>query len=218
MVRKFVQVTAAAVTEENFHDVVQVTSTGCGDGSVLIEGLRQVWAPTLRSSGLSTSCLKKLEEKLLSSGFSTTVTEEEKFWKRKRDEAKRSHERTNFEEAAKSVKNIRVELENAAVSRCTLLLLLSLLFYTITIFCFLYRDGLIAVEEACEAISVFVDDLWKLSGPVYTEERMKSFLDVIGNEVIQLIQNYFDAVRQLVVSSFKLSIINRGIKTFQECL
>jgi len=67
----------------------------------------------------------------------------------------------------------------------------------IIIFRFFYRDGLIAVEEACEAISVFVDDLWKLGGPVYTEERMKSFLDVIGNEVVQLIQNYLDAVCQL---------------------
>jgi len=122
IVRKFVQVTAATVTEENFHDVVQVASTGCGDGSVLIEGLRQVWAPTLRSSGLNTSCLKKLEEGLLSSGFSTTVVEEEEFWKRKRDETKRSHERTNCEEAAKSVKNIKIELESAAVSRYTLLL------------------------------------------------------------------------------------------------
>lgn len=120
MVRKFVQVTAAAVTEENFHDVVQVASIGCGDGSVLIEGLRQVWAPALRSSGLSASCLKKLEEKLLSSGFSTTVKEEEEFWERNRDEAKRSHERTNCEEAARSVKSIRVELESAAVSRCAL--------------------------------------------------------------------------------------------------
>ncbi|KAL0104886.1 hypothetical protein PUN28_016497 [Cardiocondyla obscurior] len=168
----FFKVTAAAVTEDNFHDLVQVTSTGCGDGSVLIEGLRQVWAPTLRSSGLSASCLKKLEEKLLSSGFSTTVAEEEEFWKQKRSEAKRSHERTNCEEAIKSVKNIRVELESAAVS----------------------RDGLIAVDEACEAISVFVDDLWKLGGPAYTEERMKSFLDVIGNEVVQLIQNYLSAI------------------------
>lgn len=123
------QVTAATVTEENFHDVVQVASTGCGDGSVLIEGLRQVWGPTLRSSALSTSCLKNLEERLLSSGFSTTAVEEEEFWKRKQDEVKRSHERTNCEEAAKSVKNIRGEIESAAVSRCTLLLLLSLLFY-----------------------------------------------------------------------------------------
>lgn len=111
------QVTAAAITEKNFHDVVQVASIGCGDGSVLIEGLRQVWAPTLRSSGLSASYLKKLEEKLLSSGFSTTVAEEEEFWRRKRDEVKRSHEKTVCEEAAKSVKNIRVELESAAVSR-----------------------------------------------------------------------------------------------------
>lgn len=50
------------------------------------------------------------------------------------------------------------------------------------------------MEEACEAISVFVDDLWKLGGPAYTEERMKSFLDVIGNEVVQLTQNYLNAV------------------------
>ncbi|XP_032668403.1 cytoplasmic dynein 2 heavy chain 1 [Odontomachus brunneus] len=168
----FFKVTAAAVTEENFHDVVQVASIGCGDGSVLIEGLRQVWAPTLRSSGLSASYLKKLEEKLLSSGFSTTVVEEEEFWLRKRDEVKRSHEKTVCEEAAKSVKNIRIELESAAVS----------------------RDGLFAVEEACEAISVFVDDLWKLGEPAYTEERMKSLLDVIGNEVVELVQNYLDAV------------------------
>lgn len=118
MVQKYAQMTAAVITEENFHDVVQVASTGCGDGSVLLEGLRQVWAPTLRSSGLNASCLKKLEEKLLSSGFSTTVAEEEEFWRRKRDEVKRSHERTICEEGIKSVKNIRVELESAAVSRC----------------------------------------------------------------------------------------------------
>lgn len=53
------------------------------------------------------------------------------------------------------------------------------------------------MEEACEAISVFVDDLWKLGEPVYTEERMKSLLDVIGNEVVELVQNYLDAVRKL---------------------
>lgn len=110
--------TAAAVTEENFHDVVQVASTGCGDGSVLIEVLRQVWAPTLRSSGLSASCLKNLEERLLSSGFSITVAEEEEFWRRKRNEAKRSHEKKIADEAVKSLKSIRAELESAAVSRC----------------------------------------------------------------------------------------------------
>lgn len=60
-----------------------------------------------------------------------------------------------------------------------------------------YRDGLIAVEEVCEAISVFVDDLWKLGEPAYTEERMKSFLDIIGNEMIQLVQNYLNAVCRL---------------------
>jgi len=58
----------------------------------------------------------------------------------------------------------------------------------------LYRDGLIAVEEACEAISVYVDDLWKLGEPAYTEERMKSFLDMIGNEIVELTQHYIDTV------------------------
>lgn len=66
------------------------------------------------------------------------------------------------------------------------------------------------MDEACEAISVFVDDLWKLGGPAYTEERMKSFLDVIGNEVAQLIQNYLSAVLVLI-----LFIINR-VETTRE--
>lgn len=113
------QVTAAPITEDNFHDVVQVASTGCGDSStVLIEGLRQVWTPTLESSGLNTSCLRKLEEKLLGSGFSTTVAEEEEYWTRRRDEVKRSHEKAICDEAVKLIKNIRIELESAAVSRC----------------------------------------------------------------------------------------------------
>ncbi|XP_020293197.1 cytoplasmic dynein 2 heavy chain 1 [Pseudomyrmex gracilis] len=168
----FFKVTAAPITGDNFHDVVQVASTGCGDSTVLIEGLRQVWTPTLESSGLNTSCLRKLEEKLLSSGFSITVAEEEEYWTRRRDEVKRSHEKATCDEAVKLIKSIRIELESAAVS----------------------RDGLIAVEEACEAISVFADDLWKLGGPAYTEERMKSLLDVIGNEVVKLTQSYLDAV------------------------
>lgn len=60
---------------------------------------------------------------------------------------------------------------------------------------------MIAVEEACEAISVYVDDLWKLGGQAYTEDRMKSLLDVIGNEVVELIQNYLAAVRWFRSSS-----------------
>jgi len=69
------------------------------------------------------------------------------------------------------------------------------LYFCYVVFVFCFRDGFIAIEEACEAISVYVDDLWKLGGSAYSEDRMKSFLDVIGNEVVELIQNYLAAVR-----------------------
>lgn len=59
----------------------------------------------------------------------------------------------------------------------------------------MYREGLIAVEDAVEAVSGYVDDLWKLGDPVYSEERMKSFLDVIGNEVVALVKNTVDEVK-----------------------
>lgn len=59
----------------------------------------------------------------------------------------------------------------------------------------MYREGLIAVEDAVEAVSGYVDDLWKLGDPVYSEERMKSFLDVIGNEVVALVKNTIDEVK-----------------------
>ncbi|XP_017891098.1 cytoplasmic dynein 2 heavy chain 1 isoform X2 [Ceratina calcarata] len=169
----FFKLTEAAVTEKNFHDLVQITTTGSGKGSTLVEALRQVWEPTLRSSGLDSSYLKKLEEHLLGSSAATSVLEEEEHWTKKREDAKRSHERTVLAEALKILRSIRAELESAAAA----------------------RDGLIAVEDAVEAASGYVDDLWKLGDQVYSEERMKSFLDIVGNEVVSLVQNAIDEIR-----------------------
>ncbi|XP_076387639.1 dynein cytoplasmic heavy chain beethoven [Megachile rotundata] len=169
----FFKVKEAPVTETNFHDLVHVTTTGSGKGSTLVEALRQVWVPTLRSSGLDSSYLKKLEENLLGSSATTSVFEEEDYWRKRWEDAKRSHDRTIFAETVKTLKSIRAELESAAVS----------------------RDGLIGVEDAVEAVSGYVDDLWKLGDAVYSEERMKSFLNVIGDEVVSLVQNTIDEIR-----------------------
>ncbi|KZC10148.1 Cytoplasmic dynein 2 heavy chain 1 [Dufourea novaeangliae] len=169
----FFKLVESPVTEKNFHDLVHVTSTGSGERSTLIEALRQVWAPTLRSSGLNTTCLKKLEENLLGSSTTTSVLEEEDHWRKKWEEAKRSHDKTIYGEAVKSLKSIRAELESAAVA----------------------RDGLVGVEDAVEAVSGYVDDLWKLGDLVYSEDRMKSFLDIIGDEVVCLVRNLIDEVR-----------------------
>nr|XP_033320776.1 cytoplasmic dynein 2 heavy chain 1 [Megalopta genalis] len=169
----FFKLKEAAVTEKNFYDLVHVTSTGSGEGSTLIEALRQVWAPTLRSSGLSPSYLKRLEENLLGSPITTSVFEEEDHWRKRWEEAKRSHDKTIFAEAVKSLKSIRAELESAAVA----------------------RNELIAMEDAVEAVSGYVDDLWKLGDPVYSEDRMKSFLDIVGDEVVSLVQNVMEEMR-----------------------
>ena len=56
------------------------------------------------------------------------------------------------------------------------------------------REGLAGVEEALEVASGFVDDLWKLKGQIYTEDRMKTLLDVIGNEVVILVENLISVV------------------------
>ncbi|XP_078052127.1 dynein cytoplasmic heavy chain beethoven [Augochlora pura] len=169
----FFKLKEAAVTEKNFYDLVHVTSTGSGKESTLIEALRQVWAPTFRSSGLSSSYLKKLEENLLGSSITTSVFEEEDHWRKRWEEAKRSHDKTIFAEAVKSLKSIRAELESAAVA----------------------RNELIAMEDAVEAVSGYVDDLWKLGDPVYSEDRMKSFLDIIGDEVVSLVRNVMEEIR-----------------------
>ncbi|XP_076748967.1 dynein cytoplasmic heavy chain beethoven [Xylocopa sonorina] len=169
----FFKLTDASVTEKNFHELVQITTTGSGKGSTLVEALRQVWAPTLRSSGLDSSYLKKLEENLLGSPATGSVLEEEDHWRKKWEGAKRSHDKTIYAEAVKTLKSIRAELESAAVS----------------------RDGLIGVEDAVEAVSGYVDDLWKLGDLVYPEERMRSFLDTVGDEVVSLVRNTLDEIR-----------------------
>ncbi|XP_076621618.1 dynein cytoplasmic heavy chain beethoven [Colletes latitarsis] len=183
----FFKLTEAPVTEKNFHELVHVTSTGSDKGSALIEALRQVWAPTLRSSGLSSSYLKKLEENLLGSSAAASVQEEEDHWRKKWEEANRSHDRTIYAEAVKSLKSIRAELESAAVA----------------------RDGLIGVEDAVEAVSGYVDDLWKLGDQVYTEERMKSFLNIVGDEVVSVVRNVIDEMRT-VDDRVKVEAISTG--------
>lgn len=107
------------VTDENFHDLIHIVTTGGSriGGKALIESLRQVWAPTLQSSGVNASCLKRLEEDILGPKASASILEEENLWKRKRDDAKKSHDRKVAEEAVDIVKSIREELENAATSR-----------------------------------------------------------------------------------------------------
>ncbi|XP_043684796.1 cytoplasmic dynein 2 heavy chain 1 [Vespula pensylvanica] len=163
----FFKLSASVVTEENFHDLVQVTSIGAGEGSALIEVLRQVWAPTLKSSGFDPASLKKLEEDLLGPRPPTSIAEEEAFWIKRSNEATRSRDKTSFDEAAKILNDIRNELESAAVS----------------------RDGFIGLEESLETISGYVDDVWKLGSVVYKEERMKSLLEIIGNETVMLVEN-----------------------------
>lgn len=60
---------------------------------------------------------------------------------------------------------------------------------------FVHRDGLISVDDAVEAVSGYTDDLWKLGDLIYTEERMKSFVDVIGDEVVSLVRNTIGEVK-----------------------
>ena len=105
------------MTERNFHDLVQVTTTGSGKGSTLVEALRQVWAPTLRSSGLNSAYLKKLEENILGQPTTASVVEEEDYWRKTWEDAKRSHDKTIYAEAVKTLRSIRTELESAAVAR-----------------------------------------------------------------------------------------------------
>lgn len=53
------------------------------------------------------------------------------------------------------------------------------------------------MDDAVEAVSGYTDDLWKLGDLIYTEERMKSFLDVIGDEVVSLVRNTIGEVKYL---------------------
>lgn len=53
---------------------------------------------------------------------------------------------------------------------------------------------MIGVEEILETLSGYIDDLWKLEGPAYNEERMRLFLEIVGNEVVRLVQTLLDEV------------------------
>lgn len=171
------QLKSLAVSNENFQELVQVASTIGNPGTALLEALHQVWAPTLLTSGVNLTCLKKLEEDILGRGLtSISLTEEEQYWKEKKKEENNNHTRKIIEQVIKNIKDIKVELESAATS----------------------RDGLNGVEEVMEIISGNVDDLWKLEGPIYTEEQMKTLLDIIGSEVVSLVQSLLDEQRSAI--------------------
>lgn len=51
-----------------------------------------------------------------------------------------------------------------------------------------------AIDEAVETCFGYVDDLWKLEGPTYTELRMRAVLDIIGEEVVQLVEAFISKV------------------------
>lgn len=105
------------MTDQNFHDLVQVTSIGRNGGQSLIEALRQVWQPTLEKSGVNPTSLKKLENELFGPKPATSISEEIDYWQSKRKEAKRSHEKKVYEEAMGTLRQIRAELESASISR-----------------------------------------------------------------------------------------------------
>lgn len=116
----------AAVTDENFHDLVQVATTGSGtkrganetgESSALINALRLVWGPALQRAGVAGNLLKKLEEGLLGPRAATTVLEEQTVWERRSSNAKSSEDRRVSLEAAQTLKHIRVELDRVASSR-----------------------------------------------------------------------------------------------------
>lgn len=51
------------------------------------------------------------------------------------------------------------------------------------------------LEEILDTLSGYLDDLWKLKGPVYNEERMQSLLEVVGSEIAQLVQSLIGKVK-----------------------
>ncbi|XP_066585667.1 cytoplasmic dynein 2 heavy chain 1 [Prorops nasuta] len=185
----FVKVDAKRVTEENFHELVQVTSTGNGDHA-FAEAFRRVWLPGLQLSGLSPSLLKKLERELSAvKDIPETLEEEETRWLKKRDNAKKPHEKSRFEEAIQILRNIRIELESSANDKV---------------------NGLVSVEEALESVSGYVDDLWKLEGPAYRQDRMKNLLDIIGNETVSIIERILNEKVKVAGTREKEELLSRG--------
>lgn len=56
------------------------------------------------------------------------------------------------------------------------------------------REGMVMIEEILDSMSGNLDDLWKLKGPVYSEERMQSLLEIIGSEITLLIKSFIGKV------------------------
>lgn len=154
---------------------MQVASTAGNSSSSLIEALRQVWAPTLQSTGLNSTLIKKLEDDIFGPGKPSTLIEEESFWKKHGDKTK-TNSRQYFKDAQKIIGEIRVELESAETS----------------------RDGLSGVEEILEIVGLSIDDIWKLGtadSVVYNEERMKNLFNIIGDQVVSLVKILLDEYR-----------------------
>jgi hypothetical protein len=49
-------------------------------------------------------------------------------------------------------------------------------------------------EETLDSVSGYLDDLWKLKEPIYSERRMQTLLEIVGNEVAQLVQSLLSKV------------------------
>lgn len=111
-----------SISEANFHEVVQICSTGKNNGSTLVEALRQVWTPALKSSGTDASIIRQIENNILGPKLSATIIEEETLWQNKYNGAAKKDQKKLFGEAVTLLKNIRVELESAAVSKYTFFL------------------------------------------------------------------------------------------------
>ncbi|CAD6239204.1 GSCOCG00008639001-RA-CDS, partial [Cotesia congregata] len=159
------QLRSSQVTSDNFHELVQILST-TGSPSLLLESLRQVWNPTLQSSGVTLTSLKKLEEDILGPRAASTLLEESNYWLKQLDHSKKSSERSAIQDLIKLLQDIRSELDNAASS----------------------NDGLLGLEESLEIISGLIDDIWKLETPIYNEKRMKSLLEIIDRELLACVE------------------------------
>ncbi|XP_023246189.1 cytoplasmic dynein 2 heavy chain 1 [Copidosoma floridanum] len=160
----FFKISESPVTERNFHEVVQVASVSKNRTASLAEAIRQVWTPALHRQGFESLHLRKLEDELLGPKATASLVEEEALM---RDKSRTGHERKLYDQAVLHLKNIRRELESAAVA----------------------REGLLMVEETLDSVSGHLDELWKLEGPVYSEERMRLLLEIIGSEIAQIVKS-----------------------------
>lgn len=72
------------------------------------------------------------------------------------------------------------------------------------------------LEEILETVAGYVDDLWKLESSIYTEERMKILLNIIGNEIPSLVHILLAEVMNNITITFQFNIINvfRELKKF----